>query len=115
MDRVLENIGKGKQRMLFETVKTADDDGETEKPSGKKAKVAKRTTYWVCRNNHVFRHNFPVHRDRAETGLRCPECDAMAKNKVNRRTYLAYMKDAGRADMKQYRETQVKKLRRKRK
>lgn len=101
LDKTLDLI-EGKKQMTFGEPVTV-----IEQPAKKKSKPS-GPTYWACLKGHIFRHNFAVHKDRAQIGLKCPECNSPAKNKVNENTYIQYRKSTGRVDEKEYRLKQAK-------
>ncbi len=101
LDKTMDLIANKKQSTLGDPVTVIEQ-------KEKKKSKPKGPTYWVCMNHHIFRHNFSVHKDREKAGLRCPECGAAVKNRVNEKTYLDYRKETGRVNEKEYRLRQAR-------
>ena len=99
-DKALELVKNGKQSQ-FDGIPEREPR-EDEKKKRVTGRVA--TTYWRCKNSHIFMIKCKVLKERLER-LRCPECGAKVENKVGKSTYLYYLHKQGRGHEGKYRKS----------
>jgi hypothetical protein len=103
IEKALENIG-GNQSTLF----PMDGPVEIKKHEGRKRFGSAKATYWICKNKHVFRHNYRITDEERKKNLKCPICDAGVQNQLTETTYKYYLKLTGRADAKEIRKNKLR-------
>ena len=102
----VQDLILAKKQMTFD-VPDVPDVPETEEKRKKTISGKPKTTYWICVDGHVFKHKYRVHSDR-EKELKCPVCGKAVKNKTAESTYLHYLNERGRGDVKKYRADEIK-------
>jgi hypothetical protein len=101
-DKTSELIENGKQ-LQFEGIPEGNYRKRRRDVFGRKS-----TTYWRCKNNHIFPIKFKILKERRDR-LRCPMCSASIENQSNKSAYLYYLHKQGRGHERNYRKS-IKKL-----